>query len=344
MAVEFSELTKLFLERQPVIVEAWHRLLLELREMLSAVAERLHPVGWDSRFIHQPPRTFQFYRPDWPQQQNGAHYEVSAHSNLENLGSLEVALHVEGGVPGQRDVLGRLRDLLQAHQEQIREQCLCSVVQGAGESALKTELRTRDVNCEVLYDRLKRVMLTAPFVDEALFLGRNDTIWRTDFGDPRTLPRLDIDGSAGGQEIRQEGGVLGTPCLVIADPDEGNHHVVDGRPTHLMLLRRTKDIQPDDRIYLSSLVHTEKGGRLWFFADGTPLIESTGKEVVPVLSHSRSPAVEVRAKAAWQHVTFIEESRVRAETGADARIYLRSQTDDCEFKINSVEIGRYVSA
>jgi hypothetical protein len=342
----FSESTRHWIGMQDVVAAAKERFRREWARILREAEGVLRREGWASRLQSNPSEMLQVFRPNWPGGLCGIHYEAQCNDYFCEQGFVDLSLHIEHEVLDQSAVCDRIRRLLSPYRQALLSSCSASLPDEPLHDILKGKLPLSDVTSERIVEVINSMAATETFVDEAMFLADKTPIWRTDFfpGDPQ--PQLDIyivDGrhGKGGQELRPSGGCLDTRSVVINGTAPTNYHAADGSPTNIMLLTHTKDVDVRKDFYLSCIVRTTSGGRLWLYGEGYDK-QPDGKQEWPALLDPAWTPVPVEGKSGWQHIGWQGHTDKAAKydfAGQGATFYLRAQIDDSSFALNSIEFG-----
>lgn len=365
MNIQFSEEEKLWISRQGLLQDTERSFSRTLKSILHEVGQRFQSTGWKANLSD---RCLQIYRHHWQEDWEGIHYET--YLNTERLldGQLHVGLHVEKNTPAYRAVAPCLAGYLQPHEERLLKKYK-SVSHGFHVPSTALHAPERDqvhvlegsiglvrLTSDRLYDALERLTHTASFVEEALFVGDGVNLWRTDFCTDRPRPNLEWgkERASGGQSYRMEGGRLAGPSLHINGTCGGNYDLTKKKqpddydpsnkgPVNIMRLVDAGDceIQNGDQLYLSCVVNTQVGGRLWFDGHGHP---AQGSALLDVPCKPNWIPIDVPGKPIWQHLGIplapVCKHRNYDFAKQGAKIFLISQTKDPEFSISSIEIGR----
>lgn len=356
----FSEGEKLWILRQRVLRDAERSFFHSLSGMIHDVAERFQATGWKP---HVADGCFQIYRPHW---QAGTHYEFLVNEKRVLSRRAHVGLHVEKNTPHYRDVATRLFRCLEPHEPQLLKKYK-SMSHGFRMPSWSAALLESDyiyvlngsidlvhLTSDQMGDALEALIRTESFVEEALFLSNNQSLWRTDFFPDNPLPHLEWGEKkmSGGQRFQGNDGRLGGPSLRIDGTQEGNYDLkgkmqpddydpVGKGAVNIMRLGRPLECEicNGDRLYLSCVVKTTEGGRLWFDGQGQPVCALFDVPGPPNWNH-----LDVPAKGQWQHLA-IPLAPVCRHSDYDfarqgAHVFLISQTTDPNFVFSSIEIGR----
>jgi len=328
--------------------DGWANLKRECGEILESVRARMAAEGWNTNIFDSPPVMIQMTRNRWPGNTGGAHYEVICDEGCLRQGCFIIFLHVENEVPDQAQVVKRLRGLLAPFSSKILKNLAPyapSIPANPLHELIKAKVELENISVDSICNALHPIMETESFVDEAILLARGKPIFRTDllWGQPR--PSLIFEDKLGGQSFASGRGRFSEDCILVNGMLEGNHRPDENRPTHIMQLGVTKEFIEGQSIYFSCTIRTEHSARIWFYAEGPKDLNKWPSVLEPpAWSHYADvPGDPTR----WQVIRYpfpgkkaivqsYEGARFR-ETGA--HVYLRSQTDDPELRIASIEYG-----
>lgn len=363
MNIWFSDAEKLWIDKQRILKNIEQSFFHKLRSMIHEVGQRFQNMGWR---VNVSEECLQVYRPHWQTDWQGIHYEAFLNADCLLQGRLDTGLHVEINAPHHGEVANNLYCYLRPHESQLLKKygrlssgfrilpCSSHSTEDQIIHVLEGTIDLTELTSDRMYDALERLTQTESFVEEALFRANGTKLWRTAFlsGDPPL--RLERGGTrdTGGQTFREGKGRLDSPCLHIDGTREGNYKLKDRKqpdnydPTNkgsvniMELVRgRECELRNGDRLYLSCVVKTELGGRLWFDGQGHPICA-----LFDVPGPPNWIALDVQGQAEWQHVTIplapvcTHEDYDFAQQGA--RVFLISQTQDPNFVFSSIEIGR----
>jgi hypothetical protein len=350
--VQLSPQSEKFASGYSVLDAAEKRFWDEWRAMLEAVAGEMRKYGLVTRVLVDRDKCwgiFQTAFPHWPRPFGaGVHFELNLDRGLLSRRKIGVALDVEDSVPEKKAVLDCLERVLSPYERNglLAKETGCQIISDSSWRILDKVVPLAGVSSEKLVDGLQPLTSVAPLVDEALFVKNGNPLWRTDFFGDDLKPRLRFNpgggASEGGQKFQPDGGLMGSPSVVVNGTMKGNHHDADGRPTHIMVLTNTRDIHNGDEIYLSCVLHTKVGGRLWFYGEGHLDLPDGKRQFPQTFDNPSWVETKVPGKPTWQHVGC--RARVRAPEDYDfgkqgAHLFLRTQTEDTDFLINGIEIG-----
>jgi hypothetical protein len=317
----------------------------ELREILTAVGDAMRDEGYIDRIYMNRDGLWghlQLWLPDWPQPACSAiHFEVGFDRQDLSDDRMFIALDVEDSVPDKQAVIDCIQRLLKPYQftDLLLRSTGTRFVSDSAWHVLHLFSPLTAVSSQELASACRRLRPITVSVDEALFVCRGVPLWRTDFFTSDPQPTLSWGDNAGGQRVQRRHGLMDSPSLLVDGSAPGNHDPADGCPAHIAKLTFTHEIKNGNEIYLSCVLKTTKGGRLWFIGD----VPSEKHGVVALFDSPHWLEIPVTGMPTWQHIGF--KARVRTPDDIDfaavgAAIYIRTQTDDPEFLFNSIEFGR----
>lgn len=348
---ELSPESRLFMSGYGVLEAAERRFWDEYRNILEAVACELREKGYLASVsgggadLHG---LLQVSLPGWPvPMSNAVHFEINLDQGWLRRSQMAVGLDVEDGVQGTQDkqaVISCLERILRPYEQAGQLLCAsgCTLIPKSKWRVIERFAPIADLSVPSLVDVVTRLCNVSSVVDEAIFIGNGRPLWRTDFlsSDPR--PKLSFSGKKGGQKFGHGCGRMGTDCVMIDGTVEGNHDKADDYPTHIMAIEHTKAVENGQEVYFSCVLRTEKPARLWFFGDGSYETPDRKKEWPPLFEPPHWLEVSVPGRPDWQHVGL----RVRVRNPEDysfskqgVHLYLRTQTDDHNLLITSIEVG-----
>jgi hypothetical protein len=349
--VVFSTEAQILISRYGIIEKAEKALWEDLRKILDSVAQNVDPTRFVARVnVDSQGRwgILQIAKPSWPKPYwSGVHFEVNLDQQWIVRNRLPMGLDVEDSVPRKHAVIGCLSRILETYENSglLVQGANAVLIPNTSWRVFEGAVRLSSVSAAQLSETLHRICTLAPLVDEALFIRDGQSLWRTDFfpsaGDG--WPQLLFNGSEGGQEFRPSGGCIDSPTLRVNGGRKGNHEVVDGKPTHIMLLTKTHEIRNGDELYLSCVVRSTSGCRLWFYGEGHYDLPDGTRRFPPLLHGGPWLSMDVPGRPDWQHVGIrakVEEHRDDDFTTQGAYVFLRTQTDDADLRFNSIEFGR----
>ncbi len=346
MAERFSQLVVTFLDKYQLIRSALSTFHDELAGMFELLRCRVEPLGFASQHYRQGDsrHCVQFYRPGWNNESGqGLHFELSVGPDDLQLGRLVLGLDLGDDLPGRHAIQAALcrilapyqQTLLEKHSFNVRPQCMCKF--------LWSSLRLRELTVDKMVDKCRVLSEIGPLAEEALFLADAIPLWRTDCADP-VRPSLFWDGANGGQQFEANSGLFGTPCIRIDGRARGNYCAFEDTPTNIMMLATTQGVQNGDGVYCSCIVRSELGGRIWFYGEGYHELPDGRREWPRLFCNPEWIEVVVPGRSGWQHVG----TRVHANAPSDydftqqgVTLYFRTQTQDPNFLVNSIEFGRF---
>lgn len=350
--VVFSRESQTLISRYGVIEKAEKTLWEDYRKILDSVAEQVDSTRFVAR-VHVDPQgawgTLQIAMPHWPKPYwNGVHFEVNLDRQWVLRDRLPIGLDVEDSVPRKHTVIGCLSRILERYENSglLLQGANVTLIPNTSWRIFEGTVPLATLSAGQLHGLLHRLCTLAPLVDEGLFVGDGQSLWRTDFfasgGDGR--PQLTFQGSEGGQEFQPSGGCMGSPALQVNGRRKGNHDVVDGKPTHIMVLTKTHEIHKGDELYLSCVVKSRSGCRLWFYGEGHCDLPDGTRRFPPLLHGGPWLLMDVPGGSSdWQHVGIrakVEDHQDYSFATQGAYVFLRTQTDDTELCFNSIEFGR----
>lgn len=347
-ALGWSEEARMVLLNYGVLEHAVNRFWQEWRTVLEGTKTELEQDGFLAETegsVSECWGMLQVARPHWPKPfQRAVHFEVWLNREWAQKGLVPLYLDIEDACPERDDVIEALSRTLMPYEKAglLVAQTGCKIPPNRTYRLFEQSLALNDLSSGVLTAAVKRLGGISAAIDQAIFVRRGEPIWTTHFLPGEPLPKLQYGPGVGGQHITHDQGYLGSGVLHVDGSMEGNHNVVDGNPTHIMMLDHTTAIRPGEEIYMSCLVKAPHGGRLWFHGEER-IVLTDGKQKWPCLCNWHE--ITVPARASWQHVAC----RITANASEDfdfskhgAHLYLRTQTEDSDFRIAAVEIGHFV--
>lgn len=356
----FSDSTKLWIEKQDVFISAEQRFCREWGNILRNVQSRLSKQGWACRLMGDPPDMIQLYRPYWPSGPGQVHYEVWCKGEFYRAGIVDFGLHMERDLPNQNATCERIRLILGPHIPKILTSGVISIPEQPSDRILKGLLPLKEITVENICEVVENMMQTESLIDESLFVADKTMVWRTDFSpsSPPVYPHWFSE--VGGQESVLGAGRFGSWAWRIDGTrpnarkecvwERGCYCVLVGGDTKNLICNGTE-------YYGTAVVKTSKGAHWCLWADGH---EYESKEEVKSLPQAFNWKCYIPPADKWQCVTwrgavptvekvmaFIPPERGGGEIPVNfnfaengAWITLNIQTEDREFLIDSVEIGR----
>lgn len=343
----FSDATKIYIAEQDVLIEAEQRFRREWADILTQVRKRLSRGGWAFRTDTEPPyEELKIRRPNWPDGIRGAHYEVSAQERFRRQSIAEIALHIEQDVPRHEDVCKRIRELIKPHSSRIMEllaDCAPSLPEAPPQKVLLGELALADITSEAICRIFENMAQIESFVDEAILLAGKETIWRTEFrADRNEEIWTNWFGSEGGQSFELSNGRFTSGAMRIDGTKTNARREYKEEGNYSVLLHPTYGIANGQDIYVCAMVKTSVGGMIRLQADGHRKT-SEGNDAFLLSAFNLECRVEASNK--WQSVFL--KARVLAEnnlnydyTKEGAWVVMNVVTEDTEFLVDSIEIGR----
>ena len=360
MDTNWSDEAKLMIERRSVLMPALEAFFADWSGMLRDVHVFFSQRHSIARIVGDPAEFFQFFqlrRSRWPEPWGAVHYEVLCNIEFLRRGIVGLSLRIEGDTPKQADVCARIRSLLPPYESQLHSllaKYSPKFPKLPVQDILNAQLPLGQATPKAICEAVEAMMQTETFVDEALFAGHGETIWRTDFFADRPRPRLrwGSEEKTGGQTFQSKHGRLGGPALRIDGTKEGNYDLTGKKQpddydpagkgaVNIMRLARAGEckISNGDQLYLSCVVKTTEGGRLWLDGQGQPVCA-----LLDVPGPPNWIPLDVPRQPDWQHVS-IPMAPVCRHSAYDfaqkgAHVFLISQTRDPNFLFSSIEIGR----
>ena len=343
----FSDITKLYIAKQDILIEAEHRFRREWAEILTEVRRRLSRGGWAFRTDIEPPHEeLKIRRANWPDGVCGVHYEVRAQERFRREGVADIGLHIEQDVPEYEQVSRRLRRLIRPYSSHITEllaECAPSLPETPPQKVLIGQLPLAEITPEVICMALEKMVQTESFVDEALVLAGKKTLWRTDFDKDLDDIWINWFGIEGGQTFTRGVGRFGSVAMKVDGTQPNGRAKYKEQGNYSVLLHPTHEITNGMDVYICAVVKTTKGGTIQFKADAHRGKTPEGHDAVPVLAFAMSHPIEPSER--WQCIFL--QAKVPTTNKIDydyakegAWVVMNIVTEDREFLIDSVEIGR----
>jgi hypothetical protein len=337
MTEQFSEATKMWLEKQGVLRTAEDRFFYEWVRILRSAERRLKRKGWGIRLFGDRSEFMQVYRPYWPSGLGGVHYQPGAWEWWRRQGIFFLGLAIEGETPKQQAVCARIRKLLRQYQEEIWSITGCSIRDEPGHEILFSSLPLADLTADNLCEGIENMAQTESFVDEALFLADRESVWRTGFlpGDPKpsiNWPWEPKPGpEEGGWQFSADGGRFDSPCLKCYG---GKSNYWEGK--NILRLNVNGPLyqfvngQP---VYGSAVLHASEGGWLQFYAEG----HHEGKYFCAFDGSRDLKAADRWQLVSWEGAVSNPENYDFAKQGLSAFVMVKAP--DTGLKIDAIEIG-----
>lgn len=347
MTNEFSKTTKLWLQKQDVLMAAEERFRREWAAILIKTQTRMAADGWLSRRWGEPLDMIQLSRNSWPNSPAGIHYEIICNSEFCRRDIVDLSLHVEQDIPEQELVCERLRELLRPYAAQILKTlapCTPVMPDEPLHDIVKGSLPLVDVSVDSLTKILQDLIQTKSFVDEALFSAGKETIWRTDFSANSPPVCLGWFGNDGGQQIAAQMGRFNSAAMRInGTRPNARREMSFEQGCYSLIIEDTDKIENDVEYYVCIVLKTNKGGKLHIRGDGHKGLTPEGYPAELPLAFLWECMIE-RADQ-WQCLIWqgkIPSVKKAGYNFSKSRtwIVMNVDTPDTEFLIDSIEIGR----
>lgn len=277
---ELSKQSKYCLSRKDIILSAINCLRSDCGEIFEEVQRHLIKKGWLCRRYGKPLEMLQFYKKEWPNSESQIHYEVRWEDPFSGNSYVDICLHIEEGLPNQKDVCHRIRQNMFSYSLKILnllEKCKPYMPDEPIHDIIKGSLPLIDISVTALCNILDNLIETESFVDEALLLAGKEKVWRTEFNPNDLIPdmnwwyRDNQFGDVGGWKLSDNGGRIDGPCLKCFG-NKYNYPTKTKEWNILWLLNpktRFHEFSSGHDVYVSAMVHSSDGGKIRFYAEAT---------------------------------------------------------------------------